>query len=351
MKGGPGRRVLRTVCLVSGAPHVITVSELGRAGPLRVVAYDPATSLSHESRLSKAERACFGFDHENCKSWREDLCRRLSLRRAGTDFCDGQRQGDHQSTRRMIIDKTIFSTAVSLVSGTKRTRVLRMRATLIDAGRSLAVDLCESDSSMQCRVFLTSDDLASLSLPSPTSGAQETNHPPHVERSPTAHSTDNGKTDANTMSVVPEKLADTDRMGTVMRHLVERLRFAPDSDEISLSVNNLSRTMPMLTSENVKKRRPQTSLKAAYSRNTNGGQFHGTGNLDSPAIAFRRHHQAPTLRQKDKSALTRHDQPIPEELRENRHLQSGIRWDNGQELTAGVCCLQVIGTSSSISCA
>lgn len=246
-KGGPGRRVLRAVCLISGTCHVLTAWELGRGGLLRLAAYDPTSSMTYEASLSKAERACFGCDGEDRKSWIKQLGRRLSLRRAQGLSKAEHRRGSLPPRRTMVLDKTVFSTACRVAAGRIDTRLFRMRAELVCAGRSLALDLYQADTSKQCRILLNSDDLVAAGLQPCTLNAG-------VEQG------DSSGPDGTIASM----LVGPRRREIAIRQLTRHLRFVPESDSVTVSVNGDSRMTAMVATTAVEHRKPQSSLKAAF---------------------------------------------------------------------------------------
>ena len=245
-KGGPGRRVLRAVCQISGMCHVLSAWELGRGGLLRLAAYDPTTSMTYEASLSKAERACFGYEGENQKSWMKQLGRRLSLRRAQGPGEAENRRGSLPPRRTMILDKTVFSTACRVAAGRVDTRLFRIRAELVGAGRLLALDLYQADTCKQCRMLLNSDDLLAVGLQPCTANAD-------VEQD------DSSDSDCKMTSM----LVGHRRRETAIRQLTRQLRFVPESDSVTLVVNGDSRTTAMVTTTAVEHRRPQSSLRSA----------------------------------------------------------------------------------------
>lgn len=247
LKGGPGRRVLRAVCPISGTCHVLTAWELGRGGLLRVAAYDPTTSMTYEARLSKAERACFGYEGDGRKSWIKQLGRRLSLRRAQSPSEARNRRGTLSRRRTMILDKTVFSTACRMAAGRVDTRLFRMRAELVEAGRSLALYLYQADTSKQCRILVTSDDLEAVGLqPYPANDA--------IRRS------DSSEPECKMASM----LVGPSGREAAIRQLTRHLRFVPDTDTVTFSVNGDLRTITMVAAAAVEQRRPQSSLKSAF---------------------------------------------------------------------------------------
>lgn len=174
LKGGPGRRVFRTVAAVSGTCHVITVWELGRHGPLRIIAYDPTTSISYEAQMCRAERVCLRCTSEDNRVWRKIILRRLSLRRQkarATATAESKcRGGIHPSAkRRMSLNKTLLSTVWRVPAVGVCTLLLRVRASLIGAGERLALDLYQHETSKSCRFLLEVEELAKIMLTHPVS--------------------------------------------------------------------------------------------------------------------------------------------------------------------------------------
>lgn len=236
--------MLRAVCLISGTCHVLTAWELGKGGLLRLAAYDPTTSMTYEASLSEAERACFGYEGEDRKSWVKQLGRRLSLRRAQVPGDVENGTGSLPPRRTMILDKTVFSTACRVAAGRIDTRLFRMRAEVVDAGRILALDLYQADTSKQCRILLNSDDLVAIGLqPCTANAGVEQDDAPEPGFKMTS------------MLVGPK------RRENVMRQLTRHLRFVPESDFVTFSVNGDLRTTTMVTAPAVEHRRPQSSLK------------------------------------------------------------------------------------------
>lgn len=278
-KGGPGRRVLRAVCLISGTCHVLTAWELGRGGVLRLAAYDPATSMTYEASLSKAERACFGYEGEDRKSWIKQFGRRLSLRRAQGPCEAENRRGSLPPRRTMILDKTVFSTACRVAAGRIDTRLFRMRAEVVDAARILALDLYQADTSKQCRILLSSDDLVAIGLQPCTANAGiEQDNAPEPDCKMTS------------MLVGPR------RRETVMRQLTRHLRFVPESDSVTFSVNGDSRTIAMVTATAVEHRRPQSSLKPEFLQPAGNSRPYNVGHYGLVEGFLKRRRQPCVLR-------------------------------------------------------
>lgn len=238
--------MLRAVCLISGTCHVLSAWELGRGGLLRLAAYDPTTSMTYEASLSKAERACFGYEGEDRKSWIKQLGRRLSLRRAQGPSEAEDRRSSLPPRRIMILDKTVFSTACRVAAGRIDSRLFRLRAELVGAGRFLALDLYQAETSKQCRILLNSDDLVAAGLEPCTGNAG-------VEQG-----------DASDSDKMARMLVGPRRRETVIRQLTRQLRFVPESDSVTFTVNENPRTTAMATTTAVEHRRPQTSLKSVF---------------------------------------------------------------------------------------
>lgn len=306
LKGGPGRRVLRAVCRISGASHVITAWELGRGGLLRLTAYDPTTSMTYEARLSRVERACFGFDGEHRKSWIKHLGRRLSLRRAKetSDAMEGaeNRRDSLPARRTMVVDKTVFSTACRVAAGRIGARLFRMRAELVDAGKSLVLNLYQADTSKQCRILLTDDDLVAVGLQPCT--ANEVVEQADVSRASDTFTIQRSEQDCKMTSM----LVGPSRRETAVRQLTRQLRFVPDSDSVTFSVNGDSRTTALVTSIAAEQRRPQSSLKVAFSQATGNAGSYATGHRGFVEEFLKRRHQPCVLLHGDESARTRYIQ-------------------------------------------
>ena len=260
-KGGPGRRVLRTVCCISGSSHVVTAWELGRGGTLRLAAYDPATSMTYEAQLSKVERACCGFDGEACKSWTKRLGRRLSLRRAveAADLKSTVHCTSNLSAKRtMVFDRTVFSTACRIAAGRMDSRLIRLRARLVDDGRVLELDLYQSNPSKNCTFLLTVGDLVGAGL-----------RPLEHNSVPAGRAISDEK-QTEGIDICPERGFSMASMfvgaasrEAAIRQFVRQLRFASDSDSVTLSIGGGSRNQTMVTSQAAEKRRPQCSVSNA----------------------------------------------------------------------------------------
>lgn len=298
--------MLRAVCCISGSSHVITAWELGRGGLLRLTAYDPTTSMTYETRLSKVERACFGFEGEHRKSWIKYLGRRLSLRRAKdtNDAMEGEenRRDCLPARRTMVLDKTVFSTACRIAAGRVGAHLFRIRAELVDAGKSLALRLYQVDTSKQCRIFLSDEDLVAVGLQPRTDNAVDE----QVDKSGTnaALISQRSEQDCKMTSM----LDGPSGRETVMRQLTRQLRFVPDSDSITLSVNGDSRTTALVTSIEAEKRRPQGRLKVAFLQAAGNAESHTTRHRGFVEDFLKRRHQPCVLLHGDESARTRYSQ-------------------------------------------
>lgn len=264
LKGGPGRRVLRAVCTISGKPQVVTASELGRGGILRVAAYDPTTSMTSEVQLSKIERACFACDGENYKSWRKHLGRRLSLRRpsgsTGMETIEHERNSLRPVPRTLVLDKTVFLTACRVAAGKTDAFFLRLQGILVDAGRSLALDLYQSNMSKQCRIVLTADDLIGA-------GLQHCELNPQIQQA-VADCDEDATPARQFIGIEREKkmicmLSGARRREIAVRQLTRQLRFTPDCDSVTFSSNDglISSTMSVL--HGAEQRQPQSSFDSA----------------------------------------------------------------------------------------
>lgn len=305
MQGGPGRRVLRAVCLVSGMPHVVTIRELGRGGLLRVAAYDPCTSMTYEASLSKAERACLGFHGEDRKSLMKRLHQRVSLRRANeaTGVEGAENRGDSLSTKRtMTLDKTIFSTACRVAAGRIDSRLFRVRAELVDAGRSLALDLYQADTSRQCRMFLTEGDLAAIGLQPCLTNADAVQAAPYAEQA----------------GAMASMITGPIRREIAARRLTRQLRYVPDSESVLISIGGDLRTTAMVASVHEAQRRPQSSLKSPFSQAPGREALYATRHYGLLEGFLKQRHQPRVLMYGDKSARVR--------LAKNKVTDASHRW-------------------------
>ena len=273
-KGGPGRRVLQTVCCISGSSHVVTAWELGRGGTLRLTAYDPVTSMTYGAQLSEIERVCCGFDGEDCKSWSRHLGRRLSLRRAvaAADFKSAEHWRINSPAKRtMILDKTVFSTACRIASGRMDSRLIRMRAILIDGGQTLELDLYQSNPSKNCKFLLTADDLVGVGL-----RPREVNSAHAGKAISSTKHLENSDVCAEQGCLMASMLLDTASREAAMRQFARQLRFTQDSDSVTLSIGGDSKRSTMVTSETAEQRRPQCRVSAARLHATTQPGSHAT---------------------------------------------------------------------------
>lgn len=227
--------------------------------------------MSYEALLSKTERVCLGYDGENYKSWGKDLTRRLSLRRANPEtmpLVGWAASGETVSLakRTMILDKTIFATTCRVAAGGADSRLLRVRASLIDAGNCLALDLYQDDTSKECRFRLKADDLAQIESPLNATRAEPL--PPTtgvIRRAPREGKISDGASAED--SVMATILANANSREDTVRRLMRQLRFG-DSDRIILLVQGVARTCVMTSSDDAERRRPQGSLRATPTSGT-----------------------------------------------------------------------------------
>lgn len=304
--------MLRAVCVISGVSHILTAWELGRRGILRLAAYDPMASMTYETHLSKIERVCLGYEGEDFKSWGKLLCRRLSLRRTnGGTGVEGvtHRGGPLAVKETMVLDKTVFSTACRLAAGRIDAGLFRMRAMLVDAGESLALDLYHNDSSKQCRMLLTADDLLKVGLRQCEVNAEaaETAGPRVHDMISTDLRAEDNYACGEQGCAMARILVGTEHRETAIRHLARQLRFTPDSNIISLSIDGDLRTSTMTTSHATERRQPKKNLRLALPRPTgNAGLNVGCGGY---AEGFLKRRRSPTtLLYGDTSALIQHSQ-------------------------------------------
>lgn len=266
MKGGPGRRILRKVCLISGVRHLLTVWEFGINGLLRLTAYNSVTSVTHEERLSKTERYYLGYTGVDSKSWIKYFCRRLSLRwvsQSETSHAMNQEER-YGANKAVVLDRTVFSTACRVKAGRTESRILRMRASLLHSGSCLALDLYLYlvDSSKQCRILLQEGDLAEVGLaPCPLLYPAEfkAGGPAGVGQALTKASS---------------SFSCAEGKAFIAKNIARRLLFTPNPDSITLSINASFKTFRMITSQNAQQWRPpkrfrdytssQASMKATF---------------------------------------------------------------------------------------
>lgn len=241
--------------------------------------------MTYEASLSKAERTCFGYDGEDRKSWIRHLARRLSLRKAEQPSEAKNRRNSLAPRRTMVLDKTVFSTACRIAAGRIDARLFRMRAELVDGGRYLALDLYQADTSKQCRILLTEDDLVAVGLQSSATNALVENSEPGYK--------------------ITSMLVGPSRRETAIRQLTRQLQFVPDSDSVVLSVGGDSRVTAMVTTIASEQRRPHCSLKVAFLQAA-GKLGSRTVGHDGLVEAFLKHrHQPRVLRHGNEAARTR----------------------------------------------
>lgn len=191
-----------------------------------------------------------------------------------------------QPRRTMVLDKTVFSTACRIAAGRIDARLFRMRAELVDGGRSLALDLYQADTSKHCRILLTEDDLVAVGLQPATNNA--------VGSEPGCKIT--------SMLVGPH------RRENAIRQLTRQLRFVPDSDSVVFSVGGDARVTAMDTTIASEQRRPHCSLKVAFSQAAGHPGLRSVGHYDLVEAFLKRRHQPCVLRHGNVAARTRFSQ-------------------------------------------
>lgn len=262
--------------------------------------------MTYEARLSKVERACFGFEGEHRKSWIKYLGRRLSLRRAmdTRETMEGKenRRDCLPAKRTMVLDKTVFSTACRVAAGRIGAHLFRMRAELVDAGKALALSLYQADTSKQCRIILSDEDLVAVGLQPCTANAVDE----QVDKSGASDTLTSQRSEQDCK--MTSMLDGPSRRETAVRQLARHLRFVPDSDSVTLSVKGDSRTTALVTSIEAEKRRPQTSLKVAFMQAAGKAESHTTGHRGFVEDFLKRRYQPCVLLHGDESARTRYSQ-------------------------------------------
>lgn len=237
--------------------------------------------------ISKAERAFLGCNGDDRKYWMKHLGPRLSLRRAteSTNMEDAEAPGEPLPARRtMLLDKTIFSTACRVAAGRIDARLFRMRAELADAGQSLALDLYQADTSKQCRILLTEEDLVTLGLEPCTA-------------CPNGYQADDSRTSATSTTPCSGQsgamtgiLTGPGSREAAVRQLTRHLCFAPESDSIVLSIDGSSRITAMVSSTVALQRRPQSTMAIAFSQARSAGLY-AVGRCSFVAGFLKQRHQ------------------------------------------------------------
>lgn len=258
--------------------------------------------MTYGVRLSKTERACFGYDGENCKAWSKDLARRLSLRRANAHTVDMENIEHPPARRPMVLDKTIISTACRVAVGKMDSRLFRMRVSLVDAGRSVALDLYEDRTCKQCHILLTLDDLAGMGVWSCEV---------QVEQQIFVR-------DGNTTvdSSVEQECLITRIFGSkeckeaAVRRLTRQLRFTPDTDSVTLPVNGGTITAAMITSENMENRRPQKSFRVERLQTADTALSHAVEPCGYRGVFCQQRRQPAVLIHGDESSRRQHSRPV-----------------------------------------
>lgn len=143
--------------LISARHHVVSIWELGRQGPLRLIAYDPRTSVEYEALLTEVERRALGCISDDVKAWSKGLIGRLSVRKANAKLVTTDGTTRQPRTRLMAVDKTVFSTASRVPTVGCNKHFLRIRASLLESGTSLALDLSHAGDGSEGRLMLGVD--------------------------------------------------------------------------------------------------------------------------------------------------------------------------------------------------
>lgn len=259
--------------------------------------------MTYGVRLSKIERACFGYDGENCKAWSKDLAGRLSLRRANVHAVDTENVEYPRARRTMVLDKTIISTACRVVAGRMDTRLFRMRASLVDAGRSVALDLYEDGTCRQCHILLTVDDLAGIGVRPCEVKAEQRIVSVHDESTTVDAS-------AEQECVLTRMFGSTERKEATVRRLTLQLRFTPDTNSFTLPVNGGIRTAAMITSQNVENRRPQSSFRVQRLQTAENTTSHAVERCGHRGVFFKQRRQPAVLLYGDETTCTQHSRPV-----------------------------------------
>lgn len=230
--------------------------------------------MTYGAQLSKIERVCCGFEGEDYKSWSRHLARRLSLRRAvEAAHMKSTKHGRSNlpAKRTMILDKTVFSTACRIASGRTDSRLIRMRAILIDDGQTLELEIYQSNPSKNCNFLLTADDLAGVGL-----RPREVNSAHAGKAISSTKHVKNSDVCAEQGCSMASMLLDAASREAAMRHFARQLRFAQDSDSVILSIGVGSRRSTMVMSETAEQRRPQCRMSVARLHATTQPGSHAT---------------------------------------------------------------------------
>lgn len=226
---------------------------MGRAGPLGIIVYDPETSFSHTVLLSKTERMNLGFDKRDSRLWRKSLIRRIRLRdMEANDQCGRRSDRTHHlprpMTRKIIIDKTIVSTACKLPRAGVGIIFFRVRASLLDDGY-LALDLYNNETSEQCRFTLSANELAPTILALRPTGWEGS----------LASSPGGGQAcEADANNAMQCMLASLEWRRNTVYGLVRDLSL--DGGKVLLIQNSARRTATIIVSDISRLRRPQSGL-------------------------------------------------------------------------------------------
>lgn len=159
----------------------------------------------------------------------------------------------------MSMDKTIFATTYRVTASGTDSRLLRVRASLTDAGNRVALDLYQNDTSKECRILLKAEELAPDGIPPPIASgepvpASNVTRPAHTEE---GISEGAGAEEGSLMGKI---IADANSREGIMRRLLRTLRF-PDPDTITLPTQGIARSYAMTPSNGAEQRRPQGSLR------------------------------------------------------------------------------------------
>ncbi|CAM9112072.1 unnamed protein product, partial [Choristocarpus tenellus] len=277
-KGGPGRLLFRKVYQISGALHVVTVLELGRGGMLRVLVYNNITSIECEVSISSTERICLGYGNDSWKSWNSDMIRRLSLRKPVlSSYFEGRKKADtgkgplRHSDRALLFDRTILFTTLRVPKGQLASKVMFVRALLVDAGEALAIELYQVEVSSQCRILLSAAQLvkiignSNVTLIPPTDCLEPSTANSMVTTTQCAKSEDSPKLGNTTMALI---LAGKKQREHILQCIKSNLHYSSEEECVSLTVGDFSVRAIMAVPVNLDERRPQRSVCSTFSGNT-----------------------------------------------------------------------------------